>query len=164
MYSISVVKEPKETIDLPGGGTGSPKSSKGVTEPTEIADPFKQPVYKELDSQLNPYYSFDNYFSGSSNVLARSAGETVAQNPGKTAFNPLFLYGESGVGKTHLVQAIGAKAKAVNPKARVLYLSSHLFQVQYTNAVRSNSVNDFINFYQFQKWRVWDSSFLPVFT
>ena len=111
MYSISVVKEPKETIDLPGGGTGSPKSSKGVTEPTEIADPFKQPVYKELDSQLNPYYSFDNYFSGSSNVLARSAGETVAQNPGKTAFNPLFLYGESGVGKTHLVQAIGAKAK-----------------------------------------------------
>ena len=60
----------------------------------------------------------------------------------------MFLYGESGVGKTHLVQAIGAKAKAVNPKARVLYLSSHLFQVQYTNAVRSNSVNDFINFYQ----------------
>ncbi len=148
MYSISVVKEPEETTQLPLHGTRSQKSTKGISEPIQIADPFKQPEYKELDSQLNPYYSFDNYFSGSSNVLARSAGEAVAQNPGKTAFNPLFLYGESGVGKTHLVQAIGAKAKALNPKARVLYLSSHLFQVQYTNAVRNNAVNDFINFYQ----------------
>ena len=148
MYSISVVKEPEETTQLPLHGSRSQKSPKGITEPTQIADPFKQPDYKELDSQLNPYYSFDNYFSGSSNMLARSAGEAVAQNPGKTAFNPLFLYGESGVGKTHLVQAIGAKAKALNPKARVLYLSSHLFQVQYTNAVRNNAVNDFINFYQ----------------
>ena len=148
MYSISVVKEPEETTQLPLHGSRSQKSPKGITEPTQIADPFKQPDYKELDSQLKPYYSFDNYFSGSSNMLARSAGEAVAQNPGKTAFNPLFLYGESGVGKTHLVQAIGAKAKALNPKARVLYLSSHLFQVQYTNAVRNNAVNDFINFYQ----------------
>lgn len=71
-----------------------------------------------------------------------------AEKPGKTAFNPLFLYGESGVGKTHLVQAIGIRIKEKDPSARVLYLSSHLFQVQYTNAVRSNTVNDFINFYQ----------------
>lgn len=148
-YHTSVVKEPEtnETVSF-RSTTETQKSSKGVTEPTRVADPFKQPVYKELDSQLNPCYSFDNYLAGSSNLLARSAGESVAQQPGKTAFNPLFLYGESGVGKTHLIQAIGAKAKALNPQARVLYLSSHLFQVQYTNAVRNNTVNDFINFYQ----------------
>ncbi|MCD7710423.1 MAG: chromosomal replication initiator protein DnaA, partial [Porphyromonadaceae bacterium] len=148
MYSVEVVRKPKETVVLPiGGNTYTEKSVKGNSEPVQI-DPFKQPPYKELDSQLNPCYTFDNYFEGTSNALARSSGEAVALNPGKTTFNPLFLYGESGVGKTHLVQAIGAKAKSVNPRARVLYISSHLFQVQYTNAVRNNTVNDFINFYQ----------------
>ena len=115
---------------------------------THVPDPFKQQVYEELDSQLNPVYNFENYYSGVSNKLARTAGESIAEKPGKTAFNPLFLYGESGVGKTHLVQAIGIRIKEKDPSARVLYLSSHLFQVQYTNAVRSNTVNDFINFYQ----------------
>ena len=140
--------QPPVEMKQPLGEGKTEKQQKGWTTPREIPDPFKQPAYKELDSQLNPGYNFDNYFSGASNLLARSAGEAVAEQPGRTAFNPLFLYGESGVGKTHLIQAIGAKAKAVNPKARVLYLSSHLFQVQYTNAVRSNTVNDFINFYQ----------------
>ena len=64
------------------------------------------------------------------------------------AFNPLFIHGESGVGKTHLMQAIGHKIKELNPKSRVLYISSHLFQLQFVNATRSNTVPDFINFYQ----------------
>ena len=85
---------------------------------------------------------------GESNKPARSAGEAIAKNPGKTDFNPYFLYGESGVGKTHLAHAIGIRIKEENPMKRVLYISSHLFQVQYTNAVRNNTVNDSINFYQ----------------
>lgn len=81
-------------------------------------------------------------------MLARTAGLTISQAPGKTAFNPLFIHGESGVGKTHLMQAIGRQIKECNPQSRVLYISSHLFQLQFVNATRSNTVPDFINFYQ----------------
>ena len=74
--------------------------------------------------------------------------EAVALNPAKTIFNPLFFYGASGVGKTHLANAIGTKIKELYPEKRVLYISAHLFQVQYTDSVRNNTTNDFINFYQ----------------
>lgn len=101
----------------------------------------------ELDSQLKEGYTFANFIEGDSNRLARSVGESIAKNPART-FNPLFIYGPSGCGKTHLVNAIGWSIKQQHPNLRVLYLSAHLFQVQYTNAVRQNKVNDFITFYQ----------------
>ena len=72
----------------------------------------------------------------------------MALNPAKTIFNPLFLYGASGVGKPNLANAIGTKIKELYPEKRVLYVSAHLFQVQYTDSVRNNTTNDFINFYQ----------------
>jgi len=72
----------------------------------------------------------------------------VAKNPAKTAFNPLFVHGNSGVGKTHLCHAIGAKVQELYPDKKVLYLSAHLFKVQFTDARRFNTINDFINFYQ----------------
>ena len=106
------------------------------------------PAVQELDSRLNPKYNFENFIEGISNKLSRTAGEAVAQNPAKTSFNPLFIYGSSGVGKTHLVNAIGTRIKELYPEKRVLYVSAHLFQVQYTNSVRENTINDFINFYQ----------------
>jgi len=102
----------------------------------------------ELDAHLNPSYIFDTFIEGSSNKLSRSVGKAVAQNPGKTIFNPLFIFGPSGVGKTHLANAIGAYIKQLYPSKRVLYVSAHLFQVQYTDSVRNNTTNDFINFYQ----------------
>ena len=102
----------------------------------------------ELDPHLNPDYNFDTFIEGVSNKLSRSVGEAVAQNPAKTIFNPLFIYGASGVGKTHLANAIGTKIKELYPTKRVLYVSAHLFQVQYTDSVRNNTTNDFINFYQ----------------
>ncbi|MBQ9500087.1 MAG: chromosomal replication initiator protein DnaA [Bacteroidales bacterium] len=102
----------------------------------------------ELDAHLNPSYIFETFIEGSSNKLSRSVGEAVAQNPGKTIFNPLFIFGPSGVGKTHLANAIGAKIKELYPEKRVLYVSAHLFQVQYTDSVRNNTTNDFVNFYQ----------------
>ena len=90
-------------------------------------------VPQDLDSQLDPHKSFSNYVEGDSNT---------------TQFNPMFIYGPSGCGKTHLVNAIGLKAKQLYPQKRVLYVSARLFQVQYTDSVRQNTTNDFINFYQ----------------
>lgn len=110
--------------------------------------PFTQVAPQDLDSQLNPRYTFENFFEGTSNRLGRTAGEAIANDPGKTSFNPLFLYGPSGVGKTHLCHAIGLRVRELYPEKRVLYVSSHLFRIQYTDAVRKNTTNDFLNFYQ----------------
>ncbi len=110
--------------------------------------PFRKTVPSNFDSQLNPKYTFDNFFEGESNKLARTAGVTVARDPGKTAFNPLFIHGMSGVGKTHLCHAIGTSIKEQHPEKRVLYVSAHLFKVQFADAGRYNTINDFINFYQ----------------
>ncbi len=103
---------------------------------------------QDLDSQLNTKLNFDNFIAGDSNKLPRSIGMAIAEHPNQQTFNPLFIYGPSGVGKTHLVNAIGTRLKQLHPNKRVLYLSAHLFQVQYTDSVRHNTVNDFINFYQ----------------
>ena len=101
-----------------------------------------------IDSQLNPHQTFDNFIEGLSNKLPRSIGLSLAQNPSSTLFNPLFVFGPSGCGKTHLINAIGLRVKKLFPQKRVLYVSARLFQVQYTNAVKFNTLNDFINFYQ----------------
>lgn len=107
----------------------------------------KDEVIDELNSMLIGKYTFDNYVEGSSNKLSRTAAESVAMFPGKT-FNPLFIYGASGVGKTHLVNAIGSRIKQLHPNLRVLYVSAHLFQVQYTDSILHKNFNDFIRFYQ----------------
>ena len=110
--------------------------------------PFQRIAQKELDSQLNTRYVFDNFYEGVCNKLARTAGEAIAKDPGKTTFNPLFLYGASGVGKTHLCHAIGLRIRENYPTKRVLYVSANLFRIQYTDSVRKNTTNDFLNFYQ----------------
>ena len=74
------------------------------SEPVEPTNPFQAQEYDDLASQLNPYYTFNNYYSSNSNKVARVTGEAVAASPGNNPFNPMFIYGESGVGKTHLVQ------------------------------------------------------------
>lgn len=102
----------------------------------------------DLDPRLNPKYNFENFIKGNSNQFSRTVAETVAQHPAKTSFNPLFLYGHSGVGKTHLINAIGTRIKELYPEKRVLYVSANLFQHQYTDATMNNRVNDFISFYQ----------------
>lgn len=105
-------------------------------------------ILKTLDSHLIPQYTFNSFIEGYSNKLPRSVAEEVAKKPAGTAFNPLFVYGPSGVGKTHLVNAIGLKIRELYPELRVLYISAHLFQVQYVDSVRNNTTNDFIMFYQ----------------
>ena len=101
----------------------------------------------EWNPNLNPRMTFHNFFEGESNILSRRVGESVCENPGKT-FNPLFIHGCPGVGKTHLCHAIGNRMAERFPEKRVMYISSHLFQVQFTDASRNNISNDFINFYQ----------------
>ena len=103
---------------------------------------------QDWNPNLNTRLNFQNFFEGTSNKLPRTVGETIAQKPGKTTFNPLFIYGGSGVGKTHLCHAIGNKILELHPQKKVVYISSHLFQVQFTDASRNNTSNDFINFYQ----------------
>lgn len=101
-----------------------------------------------IDPQLNPRYTFDNFVEGASNKLPRSVGISIADTPGKSTFNPFFLYGPSGVGKTHLVNAIGVRIREFYPEKRVLFVSAHVFKTQYTDSVIHNTQNDFINFYQ----------------
>ena len=102
----------------------------------------------ELDPQLNPHQSFNNFIEGDTNKLPRSVGLSIADQPQSSQFNPMFIYGPSGCGKTHLINAIGLRIKQLFPQKRVLYISARLFEVQYTNSIRQNHFNDFIAFYQ----------------
>ncbi len=113
----------------------------------EPANPFCEPTGRDFDPQLNPRYNFENYCQSESNKIARSIGEAIGDNPSLKTFNPLFVFGESGVGKTHLIQAIGIRIKERNPQARVLYVTARLFQSQYTAAAARN-INNFFHFYQ----------------
>ena len=114
-----------------------------------VANPFKQEdTLEDIDPQLNPRYTFENYCTSMSNRLAVSIGQAIVEHPEVKTYNPLFVFGTTGVGKTHLLQAIGVKLKEDYPRMRVLYVSSRVFESQYTDAVIKKKVNDFINFYQ----------------
>jgi chromosomal replication initiator protein len=115
-----------------------------------IRNPFIIPGLKKVnvESQLNPNYTFENLVEGDCNRLARSAGFAVSNKPGGTAFNPLLIYGGVGLGKTHLAHAIGIQIKSEFPNKTVLYVSSEKFTQQYIDSVRNNNQNDFVHFYQ----------------
>ncbi len=119
-------------------------------EEVSIRNPFVIPGIKKLsiDPKLNPCYSFNSFVEGECNRLARSAGFAVANNPGGTAFNPLLIYGDSGLGKTHLAQAIGIEVKEKFPEKTVLYVNANKFQTQFVDSIRNNNKNDFLHFYQ----------------
>ena len=148
VYRVLIDKTNDQTIDLVGTNRSRvlPPST-DIKDANKAPNPMKAPTPQDLDPQLNPNYNFENFIKGSSNEFSRTVGETVAKNPART-FNPLFLYGSSGVGKTHLTNAIGTRIKELYPEKRVLYVSAHLFQVQYTDSIRTNHFNDFISFYQ----------------
>lgn len=116
----------------------------------QIKNPFIIPGLKKVnvDSNLNPAYSFDNFIEGDCNRLARASGYAVASKPGGTAFNPLLIYGGVGLGKTHLAHAIGIAIKDQFPNKTVLYVGSEKFTHQFIDAIKNNTSNDFIHFYQ----------------
>ncbi len=161
-YSIimdvnSASKNRPYSIKVPGSNRAA-KDNPSVNMPIninkeknkEIPNPFVVPGLKKINiqSQLVDYYSFDNFVEGECNRLARSAGYAVAENPGKTSFNPLFIYGDVGLGKTHLAHAIGLHVKEKFPDKIVLYVPTEQFMQQYIDAVKNNNYNDFVHFYQ----------------
>ena len=152
-YSVIVVQEQKPRVKPLTRTIISAPSNKPATNviyDTELKNPFQSaaPSHLQIDSNLNPSYTMDSYIEGPCNRLAKSAGYAIAQRPGATAFNPLLLYGGSGLGKTHLAQAIGWEAKRNFPNKVVLYVPTNLFQTQFTEAVRRNELNNFLHFYQ----------------
>lgn len=128
----------------------SETSIPGVMNTTQIKNPFVIPGIRKMqvDPQLNPSYTFDSFIEGDCNQLGRSAGFAVAGKPGKTAFNPLVLFGNTGLGKTHLAQAIGNEILRMFDNKTVLYVSSEKFTNQIIHAIKNNAVADFVNFYQ----------------
>jgi len=141
------------TIDYPNYNSGNnknPEIAAPLVMGTSIKNPFVIPGLKKvnIESGLNPNYNFDNFIEGDCNRLCRSAGYAVAQKPGGTAFNPLVIYGSTGLGKSHLAQAIGNEVKQNFPNKTVLYTNAERFTNQFIESLKNNSVNDFVHFYQ----------------
>ncbi len=131
--------------------TGKKKSYQpGGVDAGNIKNPFIIPGIKKLkvDPQLNTSYNLDNFIEGDCNRLARSAGYAVSKKPGGTAFNPLVVFGDVGLGKTHLAQAIGNEVLKSDPTKTVLYVSCEKFTNQIIESIKNNAVNDLVNFYQ----------------
>jgi chromosomal replication initiator protein len=142
------------TVKLPtqnnAQGQNSPQSIPlGATE-HQIRNPFIIPGLKKvtIESNLIPSFTFENFIEGDCNRLARASGYAVANKPGGTAFNPLLIYGGVGLGKTHLAHAIGLSIKEQHPSKTVLYVQSEKFAHQFIDAIKNQTTNDFIHFYQ----------------
>ena len=145
-YRVVADKKHHVTVDVEG--------SEAVNiEPVPATQGNKSPqlldaVPHDINPQLDLHKTFQSFIEGDSNKLPRTVGMSIAEHPGKSTFNPFFVFGPSGCGKTHLINAIGVRCKEMYPRKRVLYVSARLFQVPFTDASRQNTVNDFINFYQ----------------
>ena len=138
-YRILIDSQSGAATNLPSAGTQTQVQPMPANQMMATTD---------FESQLNLLYTFDSFIAGEPNKLARTAGLAISKQPGYTAFNPLFIYGGSGVGKTHLANAIGLQVKALHPQARVLYVSANTFKLQYQDAAKQNRIPDFLNFYQ----------------
>ncbi len=157
-YQILLANSRNTTTTASGsGGMSSMPSAVKDDEPTPgsfdagmIKNPFIIPGIRKvkIDSQLNTNYTFDSYIEGDCNRLARNAGMAIAKKPGATAFNPLVIFGNVGLGKTHLAQAIGNEVAKTLESKSVLYVSSEKFTNQIIQSIKNNAVNDFVNFYQ----------------
>lgn len=138
----NVVAESAERTKVPVKGFNAPVQNVGRY------NPFEQHTRPAIDPQLNPNYTFDKFVEGECNKIGREVGMSVAKTPYKGAFSPLFIYGGSGLGKTHLAQAIGWEVLNRYPEKIVLYVDANRFQQQYTDAHLNQKTNEFLQFYQ----------------
>lgn len=136
--SVLVTPSPASQSVTSGGGSNVSSTSL-PTRSTGLAHSYRQGI--------NDRYTFDNFIVGSGNELAFAACQSIAANPG-TKYNPLFLYGGVGIGKTHLIQAVGNAVVANNPNARVLYISSEQFVQELVDAIRFKKTADFASHYR----------------
>ena len=143
----AVPRKPQQSADA--NASAMPQFTQPI-DTANIKNPFAIPGIRRImfDPQLNPNYTFENHIEGECNRLARSAGMAVAVSPGDNAFNPLYIYGDSGLGKTHVVQAIGHEVRQRHPELQVLYVSMNKFQAQFQTAYKNGEITDFIHFYQ----------------
>jgi len=125
-----------------------PDNSPPLVSKPVTAKRVEKPKQNVFESRLNIRYTFDNFIKGEGNQLARAAALAISDNPGGTSFNPLFVYGGVGLGKTHLIQAAGNKIINENPDKKVIYLSSDTFTVDFVESIQSNKVSEFSNFYR----------------
>lgn len=155
-YAYNVkADDPSSMVDL-ASARKSPAISSQETATPEVNPFLPKPVTNDIKTQLNARYTFENYCCSASNKIAYNIAEAIANNPNIKTFNPFFIFGPTGVGKTHLIQAIGIRIKEHNPQARVLYVTSREFERQFTTALREkdvngqakNDINKFFNFYQ----------------
>ena len=128
---------------------GSNKVEEIRKEPNpELASRIEVKAAAAIGTPLNPNYTFDTHIEGKSNQIARAASLRVAESPGTSGYNPLFLYGGTGLGKTHLMLAVGNQIKKDNPNARVMYLSSERFVQDMITALRNNVIDKFKSHYR----------------
>jgi len=142
------------TVKIPANNSSNLKNAPvnlpiNVNE-KQIRNPFIIPGLKKvnIESNLIPNFTFENFVEGECNRLARASGYAVSNKPGGTAFNPLLLYGGVGLGKTHLAHAIGISIKDNFPNKTVLYVQSEKFAHQFIDAIKNQTTNDFVHFYQ----------------
>ena len=147
-YRIVTDKANKISQEVESDGPSTVEAPQATTRANMAPTTLDAAVPQGLNPQLDPKKTFQTFVEGDSNKLPRTVGLSIAEHPGKSTFNPFFVFGPSGCGKTHLINAIGVRCKELYPQKRVLYVSARLFQVQFTDAVRRNTTNDFINFYQ----------------
>ena len=136
------VPEPQPAGHVPPRGPTRPPAR--PTSPFAI--PGVRPV--EVDPHLNPGYTFERFIEGDCNRLARSAAWAIAQAPGATSFNPFLVYGGVGLGKTHLIQAIGNYALANGHAQSVRYVSSETFTTEFVQSIQNNRISEFSQFYR----------------
>ena len=137
------------TIKLPLHSPNYNQSHNQLNNELSFKNPFalKNIGSASQTAYLNPNYTFDAFIEGACNQLAKSAAQAIAKNPGGTSFNPFMIYGGVGLGKTHIVQALGNEIKALFSNHFVLYVSSEQFTTQFIEALRNNSMQDFSHFY-----------------
>jgi len=135
-----IVEETASGLDAP--------ASENIRVAVENKPTERKIIKKDFESFLNPRYTFENFIKGEGNQLARAAAGAISDNPGGTSFNPFFVYGGVGLGKTHLIQAIGNDIASRFPEKRVIYLSSDIFTVEFVEAIQANRVNEFSSFYR----------------
>ena len=147
-YRLVVDKENRQYQEVEGDRPDDVEAPKPTARGNKAPTVLDAAMPQDLNPQLDPKKTFESFVEGDSNKLPRTVGLSIAEHPGKSTFNPFFVFGPSGCGKTHLINAIGVRCKKMYPAKRVLYVSARLFQVQFTDSVRQNTTNDFINFYQ----------------
>jgi chromosomal replication initiator protein len=137
----------------PQQGQSQQRPQQGAGDQEEeppISNPFAIPGIRkaEVDSQLNDSYTFERFIEGDCNRLARSASWAIAQEPGGTSFNPFLVYGGVGLGKTHLIQAVGNHVHANDKVENVLYVSSERFTTEFVQSIQRNRISEFSMFYR----------------